>query len=391
MTRMRTTLGLVGLLTLGSGALLAQRPDVNTRIRENQVRLDSIRRQRAQLQTDMERLEGRAHTLTSELHNIERQKTVTSRVVNELDRQIGGLSAEVDTATLDVMLAQDALAEKRAVLDTRLVEIYKRGRLWMFEVLLAAESFGDLIGRYKYLFLVSRQDRALTRSVEELRDRVAQQRGELVTVHTELERQREARGSELDRYLSLERRRQRALRTTQASRRTASSRLDSLTRDEERLTTIIANLDAERRRAGAAIPGTITDASLGTLPWPIDSRVIYSFGRQSGPDDTTLRQHGIGIAAPVGTDVRAVADGTAAHAGPFGTYGFMVMLDHGGNYYTLYLYLSAVAVSLGQYVQAGQVIGASGGQSSEDGPHLEFQIRGSGGIALDPELWLTRR
>ena len=89
--------------------------------------------------------------------------------MNELDRQIGSLRAELDTVTLDLLLAEDALAETRAILDKRLVEIYKRGSLWIFEVLLAAESFGDLLSRYKYLYLVSRQDRALTRSVEELR------------------------------------------------------------------------------------------------------------------------------------------------------------------------------------------------------------------------------
>ena len=385
-----TTAVLLLLAGAASGAA-AQRTDINRRIQENQRRLDSIRLERARLQDELNRLEGRVHTITGELENIDRQKTATSRIVNELDRQIGSMRSELDTVTLDLLLAEDALAEARAILEKRLVEIYKRGQLWIFEVLLAAESFGDLVSRYKYLYLVSRQDRALARSVEELRDRVSVHRRELVVGYNELDRQREERGQELDRFTSLERRRQRALRDTRASQHATTTRLDSLARDEERLATIIATLESERARSGSAGPGTISESSLGQLEWPVDGPVLYRFGRQAGPDNTAIRQNGIGIRTPVGTPVRAVASGMVEHAGPFGTYGPTVLLDHGGGYYTLYLYLSQVNVRVGSSVQAGQVLGLSGGATSDDGPHLEFQIRGQGGIALDPEIWLRRR
>ena len=62
------------------------------------------------------------------------------------------------------------------MLERRLVDIYKRGALYTFQALLAAESFGDLLSRYKYLYLTSRQDRALVADVEKLRNRVVEQR-----------------------------------------------------------------------------------------------------------------------------------------------------------------------------------------------------------------------
>jgi len=391
MTRPAISTAFVLLLVGFTSGVSAQRADINRRIQENQRRLDSIRLERTQLQDDLQRLEGRAHTISGELENIERQKSATSRIVNELDRQIGSLSAELDTVTLDLLLAEDALAEKRAILDKRLVEIYKRGSLWIFEVLLAAESFGDLLSRYKYLYLVSRQDRALTRSVEELRDRVSAHRGELVVGYVALDRQRDERGQELDRYSSLERRRLRALRDTRTSQRMATTRLDSLARDEEQLNDIISTLEAERARAGSAGPGTISEGSLGNLDWPVEGPVLYRFGRQAGPDDTAIRQNGIGIRAAVGTPVRAVASGTVNHAAPLGTYQGAVIIDHGAGYRSIYLYLSRVDVQVNQTVQAGQTIGLTGGANSDDGPHLEFQIRGQGGIALDPQVWLRRR
>ncbi len=363
---------------------------VTERIRENQRRLQEIREERSQLERQLNQLQGQAHTIASELQNIERQKVVTGRLVNELDRQIGSLNSELDTVSFELMMTQDALAESEAVLQRRLVEIYKRGELWVFEVLLAAESFGDLLSRYKYLYLVSRQDRALARQVGELRDRVAQRHRELLTVHGELARQRDDRSQELARYVALERRRQQALQNTEASRRVASDRLTRLARDEAQLAELIATLERERTRTFGG-PPTITESSIGALEWPVDGRVIYRFGRDAGPDNTSLPRQGIGIAAPTGTPVRVVAGGRVEHAGPYGTYGPIVIVSHGDAYRTLYLYLSQLRVQEGQIVTAGDVIGLSGGQSTEEGPHIEFQIRGDGAIALDPLTWLRRR
>jgi murein DD-endopeptidase MepM/ murein hydrolase activator NlpD len=77
-------------------------------------------------------------------------------------------------------------------------------------------------------------------------------------------------------------------------------------------------------------------------------------------------------------------------AEPYGTYGPTVIIDHGGGYSTVYLYLSQLQVVKGQRVAAGDVVGLSGGQNSDEGPHVEFQVR-EAAIALDPLNWLKRR
>src|SRR5712691_998438 len=150
------------LLTSLAVSLCAQRPTFEQQMRDNQRRLEDIRRERSAVEQELEGLRSQAHSITDELANLEHQKDATNRIVNELDRQIAALSRQIDETTVNLLLAQDALAEKRAVLERRLVDIYKRGPLYTYEVLLAAESFGDLLSRYKYLFLVSRQDRLLT-------------------------------------------------------------------------------------------------------------------------------------------------------------------------------------------------------------------------------------
>lgn len=376
----------------------AQTP-IERQIRENQARLDSIRRERAEIQGELDRLRGRERTLASEISNLERQKSATTRLVNELDHQLATLNTQLDSVTLDLLIAEDALAEKRAVRERRIVEVYKRGKLWIFQVLLAAESFGDLLSRYKYLHLVSRQDQALVTEVQVLRDRIAAERRQVALVQGSVALNRREREQELDRFETLEQQRLRNLRQTRVTAERATERLSTLERDERQINTLITTLERRRREAVAAgrpsFPATITEASIGSLEWPARGEVLYRFGRSPGPRGTVVRRDGLGIKVAAGTDVRAVAGGEVVVAGPMGTYGPTVMIDHGGGFYTLYLYLSIVSVLPDQQVAGGTIVGRSGGQGTDEGPHFEFQIRQvpegrSQPLPLDPMNWLKQ-
>ena len=155
----------------------------------------------------------------------------------------------MDRAGADLALAQDNLAEKRAVLQRRLSEIYKRGRLYTFEVLVAAQSFGDLLSRYKYLFLQSRQDRVLMVDVEKLKGQVERRRGEILQVRSQLDHSREEREAELRRYGRLVDERAQRLRETRRTARTTEQQLTQLERDEARLNDMLAELERARREA----------------------------------------------------------------------------------------------------------------------------------------------
>ena len=380
------------VLMLLARPMVAQRPTYQQQMQENQRRLEGIRRERSEVEQELSRLRTQAHSLSDEIANIESQKQSTNRIVNELDRQITGLGGQIDQITVDLLIAQDALLEKRAVLERRLVDIYKRGALYSWQVLLAAESFGDLLSRYKYLYLVSRQDRLLANDMGKLRDRVARQRQLLVDARETLGRRRLERTDELGRYLALEHERETNLRETRRNAREAEQRLTRLDRDEKSLNDRVEGLERARREAEsrgvATAAGAITTADLGGLDWPIEGSIIYPFGTTTGPNNTRIPRHGIGIKAAVGTPVRSVAAGTVSLAGPLGLYLTSVLIDHGGGYYTFYGYLNDATVRPGDHVIRGQVIGHVGGESSDEGAHLHFEILGQGGIALDPGNWL---
>ena len=389
----------LGALTILLFSIMPAHAQDTPDLEESKRRLEEIRSERDRLEQQRRRLQGQVHDVNDELSNLERQRESTHRIVNEIERQIGGLASQLDRSSAELILAQDNLAERRAVLERRLVDIYKRGPLRTFQVLLAAEGFGDLLSRYKYLYLTSQQDRSLVTDVEKLRNRVVTQRNNILNVRGELDRRRDEREAEFSKYSQLASERARRLQTLRRSARSTERRLTELQRDESRLNGLLASLERARReelargalRGAVSTPGSITTADLGKLDWPVEGAIVYKFGRETLPSGGIIRWNGVGIAAGVGTRVKAVEAGKVRLVGQFGTYGLTVVVEHGNGYYSVYSHLESAAVKLGASISKGGVIGTVGGQNSDYGPHLHFEIRGENQIALDPTTWLRKR
>lgn len=381
------TLGLcVGVTSLGAQSTEA-------RLRSQQQELQKLRQEREQLEKRMGDLQSSARSLADEVVNLDRQAEATSRLVSALETQLSEITAEVDSATGRLVRAEDELLGKRAVLQRRVVDIYKRGPLFEAEAMMSARSFGALVARYKYLYEVARRDRALVARVESLRDQIAGQRTLLVRLQDGIARNRTEKAAEEQRLRALETQRQRRLTTVQRDATSTRQRLTQLARDEARLSNLIANLETTRRRAELepnatpAAPSTIRTSDLGKLDWPVDGDILYRFGRVINPNNTTTRWNGLGIAARAGTPVKSVADGEVMVAEMIGTYGLTVIVQHGGGDYSVYGSLAGMNVAKGARVRKGQVIGTVGATDPELPPHLHFEMRPRG-RAVDPLEWL---
>jgi septal ring factor EnvC (AmiA/AmiB activator) len=385
-----SVLGCACLLGLTTSLSAQANPD----LQQSRQRLDSIRQERSRLEREQQRLAGQVTDAGAALRNLERQRDAQNRLVNEIERQIGGLTSELDRSAAELTLAQDNLADRKAVLQRRLADIYKRGPLYTFQVLLTAESFGDLLSRYKWLYLTSRQDRALLDEVEQLNAKVKAKRDELLGVRTQLDRSRAEREAEMQRYAQLAEERQGQLKELQQTSNANKQRLTVLERDEARLNDLLASLsraNASARGANATpSAGGLSTSDIGRLDWPVEGRILYQFGRDTLASGAVIRWNGIGIAAPIGTPVKSVGAGRVALVSRLSTYGLTVIVEHGNDYYSLYMQLETAAVKLNQQVTRGQIIGTVGGENSEQGPHLHFEIRGKDQIALDPVVWLKQ-
>jgi septal ring factor EnvC (AmiA/AmiB activator) len=382
---------------------------------ESQRRLEEIRQERAQLRDELTRIRGQVHDVSAEMANLRRQVSTSAALLSELGFQVQQKNAEAEQTTRELLATQDQLAERRALLQRRLRDIYKRGPLPDVQVLLGARSFADLINRYKYLYLVARRDRNLVHEVDRLRDQLVLRDQELKRALEDIQYLAQEREQEHSQLQALAAEQGQTLSSLQVREQSTLRRANELAADERRMADLIGSLERKRREAErsaaasrpaerppagaptasrpptvAAGPSTpaLTPADAGSLGWPVGGRIVYRFGRDVQPNGTVLRWNGIGIGAAAGSPVRAVEAGTVVLAGPFEGYGPTVVVSHGGGYYSLYLYLRDVGVREGQSVTKGQQIGAVGGESTPEGPHIEFQIRTPGGQPVDPLGWL---
>ncbi len=379
------------LLSVGSAAP-AQNPDA--RIRQQRDELDRIRRERDSLMAESREIQGRVRTLSDEVTGLGRQVSATTRLIKSLDAQLSALNAEVDSANQRVAEAQAEVDSRRAKLRDRVRDIYKRGPLFATQAFLSARSFGELVARYKYLHELALYDRVVVKRVESLYDQIEGQRQLLVRLQDEFRRNREEKAREQVRLRDLTAQQQRALDQTRRSAQEIASRLKQIQLDEQRVTRLIAAAEAAARAAASRseepVTSSLRTSDLGKLDWPVDGAIIYSFGRAINPNNTAIRWNGIGIEAPLGTPVTALADGEVMVAEPIGTYGLTVIVQHGAGDYTVYGSLQRATVKRGAKVKAGQVIGMVGRADPDLSPHLHLEIRPKG-RAVDPLTWLMER
>jgi murein DD-endopeptidase MepM/ murein hydrolase activator NlpD len=138
--------------------------------------------------------------------------------------------------------------------------------------------------------------------------------------------------------------------------------------------------------AFAAAPAAATsEAATPLFDWPVRGRVIARFG----PIPGNLRNDGINIAVPEGTDVHAADDGVVVYAGnDVKGYGNLVLMRHGNGFVTAYAHASQLLVSTGDTIQRGQVIAKSGRTGQAREPQVHFEIR-KGTMPIDPLQYLS--
>ena len=113
--------------------------------------------------------------------------------------------------------------------------------------------------------------------------------------------------------------------------------------------------------------------------WPVDGRLMSPFGARTDPFSGEGAMHtGVDLSAAMGTPVRAAADGIVLHAEWFGSYGKVVVIDHGNGVQTLYAHLSRFDVVPGQEIRRGDTVGRSGATGRVTSPHLHYEVRMAG-------------
>lgn len=128
-----------------------------------------------------------------------------------------------------------------------------------------------------------------------------------------------------------------------------------------------------------------------SLPWPVKGKVVMRFGRQEHPEfHTPFVSNGIVIETQETAEVGAVADGKVLYAGEFMGYGGTVVVEHPGDWYSVYARLAGWVVEKGQPIKKGDMVGQSRSKSGGGGSESYFELRFYG-KPTDPLPWLVAR
>ena len=329
-------------------------------------------------------------SVLSDIENIDQSLSRKRAEVRRLEAQLGEVSREIGSTGSQMEDKRSMAAEREGDLAGRLRAMYKTDRAGGTWALLVSGEYGSMLKRYKYLSVVSMRDKAMVDRYEGDLEELSRYRDKLKGQRQSYDRLKGARDSEARQVQGQEEEKKKLLASVRKQKDTYEAMARELEESSRRMQELIGRLETEKRaKPGPALPSS--PAFRGTLDWPVFGRVTSLFGRQKHPDyDMYIFKKGIEIQAPMGTEVRAVAAGEVAFANWFKGLGLVVILRHGGDYYTVYAHLSELMVKQGNKVGRGQVIATLGDSGAPAGPSLYFEVR-KGPEAQDPLRWLKKR
>jgi septal ring factor EnvC (AmiA/AmiB activator) len=378
------------LLVLWVLPLPAQQQDLDERIKAKEVELQKLREDIGEQRRKIAEVEKRERNEQEYLRKLEREEKLTRQLLAGLSEKEGMYQQQVDVLRADLESNEAVYEHRLGILSKRLREMYKEGQQEMWQELLNASDFSDLMQRYKFLTLIAERDADLVKDVRERRAEIERQEAAITEVLQEVTVAKQEKEAELGRLRENERKRKGTLRDLGNRKQTYQKRIDELAASEQKLLDFIGELEQNRLSQAKdwASYGERDFGSLkGVLSRPAEGSVVREYGRFRHPEFGTVTfNSGIDIDAGAGAPVRAVARGRVEYVDVLPGYGNCIIINHGNGYYTLYAHADRSLVKQGEKVEAGSVIGEIG-KSAESPFH--FEIRKSK-EALDPKDWLRK-
>lgn len=399
-------------------ALLVSTNVFATTTAEYDAQISEIKEKQAQNEAEAEELNAQLESLRSETADAQAyQETLVAQIENyqesiDLARErIDELNSSISTLEDEIEKADAEYADTFEQLKVRLNALYTSGgELTTLEILLDSTSLYDFSVRSEAIQGVTRHDKQLMEEIKAYMLQTQEQRDELSVQKEELAEQKKDLESKQSELQVLEEENQRLIEELQLQSAEAENliaeneaesqdylaQLDSLIaqRSEQ-----AAREEAERQQAlenqqnqgggssssgSSGSSGSSNDSSVlntGDLSfsWPLAGYGYGSITQYYGNNG----HMGLDIGIPYGTPIYAAESGQVISAEYHWSWGNNVLIWHNGTYSTRYAHCSSLAVSAGEYVQKGQVIGYAGSTGNSTGNHLHFEVY-QNGSRVDP-------
>lgn len=328
------------------------------------------------------------------LDNLEKAQDSLKDYIVQLDLELTKLQVEISRLERSQKVLEESIAETQKNLDLakvaqddqykamkqRIQMVYESGNKGYLDVLLTASSMTDMLNKTEYISQVSLYDYNILKQLQKVKEQVA-------NMKQKLDKDLETNAS-----LQTEVNEQRATMEALVAEKSAQveqyqTSIDAQAEEVAKYAAAQAEAEAIIAAAEAAASNSATSTYTGgvfTWPAPGNSRITSYFGGREAPTEGASSDHkGLDIACNTGDPIVAAAAGTVIVSTYNYAEGNYICIDHGGGVVTVYMHNSALLVSVGESVVAGQQIAQAGSTGYSTGPHLHFGVRVDG-IYVDP-------
>jgi septal ring factor EnvC (AmiA/AmiB activator) len=370
---------LIGLLFSAPSILQgAVRPEqIEKDITEKKKDLKEIKKELSLTKKKEKKIQGKESSVLDSLHRVEVDLNRKEKELKQMEERLGLTKERVHQAQNQITNLNHGLEKTREELFSRLIALYKMGRIPPGFFLHTSQSYSDFLRVDKYFRVIIGHDARLialfhsqVATKERYHRELVQDQSQRETAISEVERKRE----ETERVRGEKRELLKSIQTQKIVYKKVIEELEERAKDLQGLVNKL-----ERERSLHAYKGPKPEASKGKLIPPVQGKIL-SFFRERG-------QNGIEIQAPLGADIRAVLGGKVLYADWFKGFGNVIIVDHGDHTFTVSGYASQLLKNAGENVSQGEVIAQVGSAGSLKGPCLYFEIRRHG-KPQDPLSWI---
>lgn len=331
-------------------------------------KLSSLEKQKSKIQKELKAIESKKQSTMTKKAALDQQIDVTEKEVDTINDLISALDAKIEAAAAELSAAQ---AEEQKQTDDFLKRVRimeEEGSASMLGIILAADSFSDMLTRTELIGSVVEGDKKLMQQLAVTRQEIASKKATLDATRAE---QASAKQNLVAKQSSLE-----------SQYNEANALLKSLNTSAAEYEKAFDEAEKAMDAARASLQKLLSSSSSSTyvggeFRWPTKATKITSaYGTRKDPITKKTSMHtGVDIGASMGSEIYAANSGTVIVAGWSSKgYGNYVVVDHGGGKSTLYAHMSKIKTTKGAKVTKGDVIGLVGSTGYSTGPHLHFEI-----------------
>ena len=347
---------------------------IRDKIRRNEKNIKSIKRRLAAGRRIENRYKKQSEKIADKI-------SVTKGSISDINDDMEKTQKKIKKAQKALNDAIKKVEDQEGDLGGRLRNMYKSGSIGFVDLLLGSGDISDFILNFDMVQRIYSGDKDLLKQLEDRENEVKTKKADLDRLKLNLAEQKkdlQAKKAQLsDQKAEADKK-----KTSQAKlNKKFGEDLEAMRRDSERLASI---LNPPSGGGGTTIPSEFH----GPYQWPVPGhRLITSpYGPRSGVGVGSFHL-GIDISCPTGSSIVASKKGRVISAGYMGSYGNLVVVDHGGGMATAYAHNSSIKVRVGQMVSKGQVLALSGMTGAATGPHCHFEVR-KNGTAVNPMSYL---